>query len=98
MKKLIIPFYVLLVALTFGSSHADSKIVRFQKEVGKVCESADLSVLLIKKSLIELIKGGDCDSKFTNLVLKRCDGMACGELQAIYREIQQVRSGSVVGD
>ena len=95
MKKLIIMLF--LVAITF-SSHADSKIHQFQDNIEKKCGSVEVNPLLVKKSLIELIKGGGCESKFTTIVLKKCEELECKELQAIYKNVQQTRAGSVVGD
>jgi hypothetical protein len=55
-------------------------------------------MLLLKKSLIELVKGQECNGKFTTLVINKCDGLNCNKINEIYKEVEQVRSGSVVGD
>lgn len=87
----------MVFSLTY-SSYADSKIRRFQNIVKKECGSNSLSVLLLKKSLIELVKGEDCDAKFTALVINKCSNLTCQRMNQIYKEVEQLRSGSVVGD
>jgi hypothetical protein len=95
MKKII--YTVIAVSFIF-SSQADSKIRRFQNKVSKECAKEKVSMLLLKKSLIELIKGQECDAKFTAIVLNKCSSLSCQKLNTIYKEIEQVRSGSVVGE
>ncbi len=80
------------------SSHADSKIRRFQKEIKKECQNDKVSLLLLKKSLIELIKGEECSAKFTSLIINQCRTMTCERINEIYKEIEQVRAGAVVGE
>ena len=96
MKK---TYFLILVAFSLVfSSYADSKIRRFQNQVKKECGKESVPVLLLKKSLIELVKGEDCDAKFTSLVINKCSNLNCQRINQIYKEIEQVRSGSVVGD
>ena len=94
MKNLLL---IATISLTF-STHAGSKIKRYQSKVNKRCESSKVSPLLLKKSLIELVRGKECDGKFTNLVINKCSGLNCSDITTIYRELEQVRSGSVVGE
>lgn len=95
MKKYI---FLFLISSFVLSGHADSKIRRFQNKIKKECASEKVSMLLLKKSLIELVRGLECNAKFTSIVLSKCDHINCTRLNEIYKEIEQVRSGSVVGD
>ena len=95
MKKYI---FILVVINLIGVSSADSKIRRFQSKIEKVCSKDEVSLLLLKKSLIEMIKGEECSGKFTGIVLSKCDTLNCKKINEIYKEVEQVRSGSVVGD
>ena len=91
--------FVCFIACCFVfSSHADSKIRRFQKEIKRECPNDKVSLLLLKKSLIELVKGEECSAKFTSLVINQCKTMTCGRINEIYKEIEQVRAGAVVGE
>lgn len=63
-----------------------------------MCAKEKVSKLLLKKSLIELVKGQECDAKFTSIVLSKCTSLSCQELYAIYKEVEQVRAGAVIGD
>lgn len=94
MKRFI---YIIITVSFVFSTHADSKIRRFQNKVSKECAQEKVSMLLLKKTLIELIKGQECDAKFTAIVLSKCSSISCNRLNSIYKEIEQVRSGSVVG-
>ena len=90
-------FLVVIVFGTFNISIADSKIRRFQEKIKTLCQD-DVSLLLVKKSMIELIKGEECQGKFTNIVLNKCEFLDCRVITDIYKEVHQVRSGSVVGE
>jgi len=91
MNKIFIMFTLLVI--TF-SNHAYSKIHQFQTSVEKECSSSTINELLLKKSLIELINGGGCESKFTSIVIKNCEQMDCQRLQAIYKNVQQAKRGN----
>ena len=93
MKKILIGFMLLGF-----NSFADSKIATYKKYVKNECHKTKISNLLIKKSLIELVKGFECKGMFTNLIIKKCRQIDCRKLTEIYRQVQQVRAGSVVGD
>ena len=80
------------------SVSADSKIARFEKVLMNTCKPQNINKLLIKKVLIELINGEDCTGKFTSILLAQCEKVKCNGLQKIYLEVEQVRSGAVVGD
>lgn len=79
-------------------THADSKIANYQKYVKNECSKGRISNLLLKKSLIELVRGFECDGKFTALILKKCQQIDCRRITEIYRQVQQARPGAVVGD
>ncbi len=95
MKRFI---YILLSSSLLFSSFADSKIRKFQNQVIKECNQDKVSMLLLKKSLIELVKGQECDAKFTAIVLNKCSALNCQRLNEIYKEVEQIRAGAVVGD
>lgn len=80
------------------SVFANNKISNFQKKVNSICPESNISSLLLKKSLIEFIHGEECPGKFTSIILTKCSQLDCRELTDIYRQIQQTRPGSVVGD
>jgi hypothetical protein len=95
MKKIILTICI-FASMTF-STLASSKIKRYQFKVQKACESNHLNLLLLKKSLIEMVNGEECAGKFTSIVLNKCNSLNCQELSQIYKEVEQFRAGSVVG-
>ena len=99
MKKLFVAFVLIVAVESSFLSYAGSKITRYQNRVKKACGAESISPLLLKKSLIELVKGVECsDAKFTKIVVNKCQAIDCGKINEIFREIEQTRSGSVVGD
>ncbi len=90
---------IILIALLFSlNSFGRSKIENYQNLIKGQCTEANVSTLLLKKSLIELVRGFECDGKFTNLIIKKCEQLDCKKISEIYRQIQQAKPGSVVGD
>lgn len=90
---------IFLAILLLGfNTYADSKIVNYQRYVKNECTETKISTLLLKKSLIELVRGFECDGKFTSLIIKKCNQIDCRKITEIYRQVQQARPGSVVGD
>lgn len=79
------------------STQADSKIHRYQNKVKSICEDKHLNNLLLKKSLIELVKGMECRGKFTQIVINKCQELSCKKLGRIYKNLEQQRAGSIVG-
>ncbi len=87
-----------LLLFSFEAITADSKMRRFQTKIQAECQEQEVSLLLVKKSLIELLKGEECEAKFTSILIKMCKNIDCQKINQIYREVEQIRSGSVVGD
>ena len=67
-------------------------------QIQNECAEKKISSLLLKKSLIELIKGEGCSAKFTTLLVNKCEDLSCNRINEIYKEIEQVRAGAVIGD
>lgn len=91
----ILKYGILLLSL---SSFADTKIDTFQKVIKSDCKDGKVSNLLVKKSLIELVRGFECEGKFTSLIISKCTEIDCQRMTDIFRQIQQAKPGSVVGD
>ncbi len=96
MRKLLLIicfFYFSLPAL------AESKIVIFQNMINARCvNDKKMNILLLKKSLIELLHGNGCEAKFTSILIEQCGELSCDKLVDIYEQLDKVRAGAVVGD
>ena len=89
---------MILISLSF-SVFADGKINRFKRQIQNECTTGkSIPSLLLKKSLIELIRGEGCSAKFTTLLIGQCSDLNCNRITDIYNEIEQVRAGAVIGD
>ena len=94
MKKLIL----LLFLIGPVSLFAANKVGTYQNFIKNDCQETKVSLLLVKKSLIELVRGMECEGKFTSIIINKCEKIDCRKIAEIFRQVQQSRSGSVVGD
>lgn len=54
--------------------------------------------LLVKKSLIEMIKGDEtCQERYLQLLLAECQSLSCSDLVYIYKIAKEQSSGTVMG-
>ena len=96
MRKLFVLLTLFSISLPL---YAESKIVRFQERVNATCSNnKKMSILLLKKSLIELLHGDGCEAKFTSILIEQCEELSCDKLVSIYDQLDKVRAGAVVGD
>ena len=96
--SLSMKIFLLVLSLNGLNGFAANKIKSYQTKIKNDCPTVKLSNLLLKKSLIEFIHGNECNGRFSSLILKKCKNIDCRKLTDIYRQVQQARPGSVVGD
>lgn len=92
MWKLIIAFLV----LTSTTTYAGGELEKYGDYLDKICQKK-IAVLLIKKSLIEQIKGEQCSGQFTQIILSKCSQLSCEDVFKAYRSVQLNRGRGVIG-
>ncbi len=94
MYKLLI---ILLVLPVFDASAVVSKMQKFREQLNEKCQGEEVSSLMSKKVMLEMITKSSCKGALTKKLMASCQ-MECSEVNAVLRAVEQTRSGAVVGD